>query len=64
MEAGFGDESRELSKIIFEDIYRDDRKHRYAKTGKDFELTRILDMNPHGGRVDKGLLFQRFRLLR
>lgn len=56
VELGFGDESRELSRIIFEDIYRDDRKHRYAKTGKDFELTRICDMNPHGGRVDKGLV--------
>ena len=56
VELGFGDESRELSKIIFEDIYRDDRKHRYAKTGKDFDLTRICDMNPHGGRVDKGLI--------
>ncbi len=56
VELGFGDESRELSKIIFDEIYRDDRKHRYAKTGKDFDLTRILDMNPHGGRVDKGLV--------
>jgi hypothetical protein len=56
VDLGFGDESRELSRIIFEDIYRDDRKHRYAKTGKDFDLTRICDMNPHGGRVDKGLV--------
>lgn len=56
VELGFGDESRELSKIVFEDIYRDDRKHRYAKTGKDFELTRLCDMNPHSGRVDKGLI--------
>ncbi len=56
VELGFGDESRELSRIIFEDIYREYRKHRYVNTGKDFELTRMCDMNPHGGRIDKGLI--------
>lgn len=56
VELGFGDESRELSKIIFEDIYRDERKHKYGKTGKDFDLTRLCDMSPHSGRVEKGLI--------
>ena len=55
VELGFGDESRALSKIIFEDIYRDERKHRYAKTGKDFELLRMCDLQLCGGRVEKGL---------
>lgn len=55
VELGFGDESRALSKIIFEDIYRDERKHRYAKTGKDFELLRMCDLQVCGGRVEKGL---------
>ncbi len=56
VELGFGDESRELSKIVFEDIYRDERKHKYAKTGKDFGLTRLCDMHPHSGRIDHGLV--------
>lgn len=55
VELGFGDESRALSRIIFEDIYRDERKHRYAKTGKDFELLRMCDLQVCGGRVEKGL---------
>ena len=56
VELGSGDESRELSKMIYEDIYKDSRKHRYAKTGKDFDLIQLLDMTPHGGRLEKGLM--------
>ncbi|MCC6543788.1 MAG: BREX system P-loop protein BrxC [Nitrospirae bacterium] len=52
---GFGDESRALSKIIFEDIYRGEKKHRYVKTGKDFDLLRMCDLQVCGGRVERGL---------
>ncbi|MBI5192441.1 MAG: BREX system P-loop protein BrxC [Nitrospirae bacterium] len=55
VELGFGDESRTLSKIIFEDIYRGDKKHRYVKTGKDFDLLRMCDLQVCGGRVERGL---------
>lgn len=55
VELGFGDESRALSKVIFEDVYRDERKHRYAKTGKDFELLRMCDLQVCGGRAERGL---------
>jgi len=55
VELGFGDESRALNKIIFEDIYRDEKKHRYAKTGKDFDVLRMCDLQVFGGRVEKGL---------
>jgi len=55
VELGFGDESRTLNKIIFEDIYRDEKKHRYAKTGKDFDVLRMCDLQVFGGRVEKGL---------
>ncbi len=57
VELGFGDESRTLSKVIFEDIYRGDKKHRYAKTGKDFDLLRMCDLQVCGGRVERGLTF-------
>jgi len=55
VDLGFGDESRALNKIIFEDIYRDEKKHRYAKTGKDFDVLRMCDLQLFGGRVEKGL---------
>jgi len=55
VELAFGDESRTLSKMIFEDIYRDERKHRYAKTGKDFDLLRMCDLQVCGGTLGKGL---------
>ncbi|MBU1810879.1 MAG: BREX system P-loop protein BrxC [Candidatus Omnitrophica bacterium] len=55
VDLGFGDESRALNKIIFEDIYRDEKKHRYAKTGKDFDVLRMCDLQVFGGRVEKGL---------
>ena len=55
VELGFGDESRTLNKLIFEDIYRDEKKHRYAKTGKDFDVLRMCDLQVFGGRVEKGL---------
>jgi len=55
VELGFGDESRTLSKIIFEDIYRGEKKHRYVKTGKDFDLLRMCDLQVCGGRIDRGL---------
>ncbi|MCG2712035.1 MAG: BREX system P-loop protein BrxC [Candidatus Omnitrophica bacterium] len=55
VELGFGDESRALNKIIFEDIYRDEKKHRYAKTGKDFDVLHMCDLQVFGGRVEKGL---------
>ena len=55
VELGFSDESRALNKIIFEDVYRDEKKHRYAKTGKDFDVLRMCDLQVFAGRVEKGL---------
>ncbi len=55
VELGFGDESRVLNKVIYEDIFRDEKKHRYAKTGKVFEILRMCDRQVFGGRLDKGL---------
>jgi hypothetical protein len=55
VELAFGDESRALNKIIFEEIYRNEKKHRYARTGKDFDVLRMCDLQVYGGRVEKGL---------
>ncbi|MBI9018588.1 MAG: BREX system P-loop protein BrxC [Phycisphaerae bacterium] len=51
-----GAESSELGKIIFEEIYKDNKRHRYAKTAKDFDINRLCDQIVHGGKVDEGLI--------
>lgn len=56
VELEFGSESRELGNIIYEDIYRGNKKHRYTKTGKDFDINRLCDLIAHGGKVDDGLI--------
>lgn len=56
VELEFGAESRELGNILFEDIYRGSRKHRYAKTSKDFDLNRLCDLIAVGGKVEDGLI--------
>lgn len=56
VELEFGAESRLLGSIIFDDINKQNKKHRYIKTGKDFEYNRLCDMHAVGGRIDKGLI--------
>ena len=41
--------------IIFADIYRDTKKHRYAITSKDFNLNRLCDKQAFGSRIEQGL---------
>jgi len=57
VELNFGDESRALNTVIFEEIYRDEKKHRYGRTGKDFDVLRMCDLQVFGGRVEKGLVW-------
>ena len=42
-------------KLIFEDVLKGQRKHRYSKNKMDFAFNRICDMHPVGGRVEDGL---------
>jgi hypothetical protein len=56
VELDLGAENRLLGDIIFEDIYKDTKKHRYAKTGKDFNINRLCDKRPIGNRVEQGLV--------
>jgi len=55
VELEFGAESRLLGSIIFDDINKQNRKHRYTKTGKDFEYNRLCDRHSVGGHIEKGL---------
>jgi hypothetical protein len=55
VELEFGAESRLLGSIIFDDINKQNKKHRYTKTGKDFEYNRLCDRHSVGGHIEKGL---------
>ncbi|MFH1241930.1 MAG: BREX system P-loop protein BrxC, partial [Pseudomonadota bacterium] len=50
------EEAALLGELIFEDVLRGQRKHRYAKNKMDFSFARICDMHPVGGRVEGGLM--------
>ena len=50
------EEAALLGEIIFDDVLREQRKHRYSKNKMDFSFNRICDMHPVGGRVEGGLI--------
>jgi hypothetical protein len=50
-----GEDSRQLGEIVFTEIYKDQRKHRYSVNKMDFEFNRRIDGFPHGQQKD-GLL--------
>jgi hypothetical protein len=45
---------RLLGEVIFEDVLRD-RRYRYVANGKDFDLTRLIDLSPFGNRAEGSL---------
>lgn len=49
------DLNRLLGDVIFEDVLRD-RRYRHAANGKDFDLTRLIDLTPFGNRVEGSLI--------
>ena len=50
------EEAQLLGELIFEDVLKGQRKHRYSKNKMDFTFNRICDMHPVGGRVEGGLI--------
>ena len=56
VELEFGSESRQLGNIIFEDILKGNKKHRYSQTNADFDLNRLCDLYAVGGKVEEGLI--------
>jgi len=56
VELEFGAEGRELGTLIFEDILKGNKKHRYSKTSADFDLNRLCDLHAVGGKVEEGLI--------
>ena len=56
VDPGSAEEAKLLGELIFEDVLRGQRKHRYSKNKMDFSFARICDMHPIGGRVEGGLI--------
>lgn len=54
------EEAKVLGEVIFEDVLKGTKKHRYHSNKMDFGFNRICDGFPHGTKVDKGLTVQVF----
>ena len=50
------EETKLLAELIFEDVLKGLRKHRFPGNNKDFGLTRLCDLHPHGSRADGDLV--------
>jgi hypothetical protein len=50
------EEAKLLGELIFEDVLKGQRKHRYPPNKMDFTFARICDMHPVGGRVEGDLV--------
>jgi hypothetical protein len=52
------EEAKALGDIIFEDLYKGQKRFRYSKNKRDFEFNRLCDGFPIGSRLDKALSVQ------
>lgn len=50
------EEAKLLGELIFDDVLKGNRKHRYAVNGKDFPFNCLCDLHPVGRRVENGLV--------
>lgn len=51
-----GAEAKFLGKLIYEEVLKDQRKHRYTANGKDFTFNRICDGHPYGNRAENAIV--------
>ena len=51
-----GEEAKLLGELIFQDLLKDQRKHRYSANKMDFSFNRTCDLHPIGNRTEGGLL--------
>jgi hypothetical protein len=56
IDLGPAEESKLLGELIFEDILKGQRKHRYLQNKMDFNFSRICDMHPIGGHLEGELI--------
>ena len=53
-----GEEAKVLGEVIFDDVLKGTRKHRYQANKMDFSFNRVCDGFPYGTRTDKDLTVQ------
>jgi hypothetical protein len=55
-----GEEAQLLGELIFDEVLKGNRKHRYAVNGKDFPFNCLCDLHPVGRRTENGLVVSVF----
>ncbi len=50
------EEAKLLGELVFDDVLKGQRKHRFADNKMDFTFNRVCDLHPVGNRVDGGLM--------
>ena len=50
------EEAKFLGELIFDDVFKSVRKHRFPDNNKDFGINRLCDLHPHGTRTDGDLV--------
>lgn len=50
------EEAKFLGELIFDDVLKGVRKHRFPDNNKDFGINRLCDLHPHGTRTDADLV--------
>ena len=56
VELNAAEEAKLVGELIFDDVLRDKRKHRFSANKMDFSFTRVCDARPVGNRIEGGLV--------
>ena len=56
VELSTGEEAKFVGELVFEDVLKDRRKHRFSANKMDFGFNRICDSHPVGNRIEGGLV--------
>lgn len=56
VELNSGEEAKLLGELVFSDVLKDQRKHRYGANKMDFAFNRVCDAHPTGNRMEGALV--------
>lgn len=56
VELNAAEEAKLVGELIFDDVLKDQRKHRFSANKMDFSFNRICDARPVGNRIEGGLV--------
>ena len=55
IDVGSAEEAKLLGELVFDDLFKGQRKHRYTANNMDFSFNRLCDLYPIGNRVEGAL---------